>query len=68
MDDWEGRSKDSISLNKYLYGNGNPVSGIAPSGNLTLTEVNVTQVISKSMRTIKGKRKKITCFAYRATS
>ena len=33
MDDWEGRMDENVTLNKYLYGNGNPATYIDPTGN-----------------------------------
>ena len=39
MDTWEGNSKNNITLNKYLYCHGNPVSELDPSGNITMTEL-----------------------------
>ena len=43
FDVYEGHRMHSISLHKYLYADGNPVSGIDPSGYFTLVEVQTTQ-------------------------
>lgn len=40
-DHYSGNNSDPISLHKYLYGHGNPVNRIDPSGNMTLTEVSI---------------------------
>lgn len=37
QDTWLGNSQDPITLHKYLYGNADPVNGVDPSGNMTLT-------------------------------
>jgi RHS repeat-associated protein len=43
MDNVEGRLQDPVSLHKYLYGEGNPVEAIDPSGNdITLAETLAT--------------------------
>ena len=36
FDDWEGTQGNNVTLNKYLYGNGNPVTYLDPSGNASL--------------------------------
>ena len=41
MDTWEGRRGSNVTLNKYLYGNGNPVSYVDPSGNFSIVSVAV---------------------------
>jgi YD repeat-containing protein len=38
-DDYTGDKFDPISLHKYLYTHGNPVMGIDPSGQMTLTSI-----------------------------
>ncbi|MBP0031513.1 RHS repeat-associated core domain-containing protein, partial [Roseofilum sp. Guam] len=44
-DTWEGRLSEPVTLNKYLYGNGNPVSYTDPSGLLVKTQLSATLVI-----------------------
>jgi RHS repeat-associated protein len=39
MDSFEGSGNDPNSLHKYLYTSNDPVNGIDPSGNVTLSEV-----------------------------
>ncbi len=41
MDPFQGFPTRPLTLNKYLYGNGDPVNGIDPSGNYTLMQVSV---------------------------
>lgn len=38
MDTYEGSATDPVTLHKYLYGNGNPVTFVDPSGFLALWE------------------------------
>jgi RHS repeat-associated protein len=45
MDEWEGIIQEPVSLNKFLYAEGMPSSGIDPSGLFTVTELNVTNGI-----------------------
>jgi len=37
MDTWMGKRCTPITLNKYIYANTDPVNGIDPSGNMTLS-------------------------------
>jgi RHS repeat-associated protein len=47
QDTFEGDIEDPLSLHKYLYGNGNPIGNVDPSGNVTVGEVlNVAGYIS----------------------
>ncbi|WP_346188841.1 tandem-95 repeat protein [Rubritalea halochordaticola] len=39
MDSYEGRRGEPMTLHKYLYTHANPVSGVDPSGNVTLRQV-----------------------------
>lgn len=41
FDDFEASSSDPISLHKYNYGNGNPVSNTDPTGMFSLTQITV---------------------------
>src|SRR5439155_7946852 len=41
-DSFQGNQSDPISLHRYLYADADPVNGIDPSGNMTVTEVMVT--------------------------
>ncbi len=38
MDTWSGSLSKPVTLNKYLYADGNPVMGVDPSGNMTIME------------------------------
>jgi len=54
MDDWEEHQGQSITLNKYLYGNENPVSGIDSSGNFTLTDIAVSNALQSTVNSFIG--------------
>jgi len=45
MDSWPGSSSNTASYNKYLYGNGDPVNQVDPSGMFGLTEYSAAQSI-----------------------
>ena len=45
MDTYGGNANDPLSLHKYLYGGGNPVNRIDPSGNQSLTEITVVVAV-----------------------
>ena len=51
MDDWEGKRGNNVTLNKYLYGNGNAVTFVDPSGNFGLAGLTVGLGIQNSFRT-----------------
>ncbi len=38
MDTWSGSLSKPVTLNKYLYADGNPEMGVDPSGNMTIME------------------------------
>lgn len=44
MDSYEGRQEESLSLHKYLYGNGNPVNRIDPTGHDSLGALGVASI------------------------
>jgi len=46
LDDYAGSRTDPQSLHKYLYAHCDPVNGMDPSGNWTLTEIVVATAIS----------------------
>jgi RHS repeat-associated protein len=41
MDEWDGKACTPITLNKYIYGNADPVSFVDPSGNIGLMLVSM---------------------------
>jgi len=53
LDPYSGNNLDPQSLHKYLYCHADPVNGIDPSGQLTLTELKVSvSIYIKSMATM----------------
>ena len=50
-DTWEGNNFEPVTLHKYLYGNGNPVSYVDPSGlfAILLREIAVVSVLIASL-------------------
>jgi RHS repeat-associated protein len=52
QDGYEGDSEDPISLHKYLYSNTDPTNNSDPSGHFSLSEVNVANFISSTLRTM----------------
>ena len=46
MDTYQGRMGEPVTLHKYLYGNGNPVSNIDPTGQFSLMETGVANNIA----------------------
>ncbi|MEA5470219.1 RHS repeat-associated core domain-containing protein [Spirulina sp. 06S082] len=51
-DTYEGRNNEPITLHKYLYANGNPVSYIDPSGLASLPEINSTFVLQNVLTSL----------------
>lgn len=43
MDRWQGRASNPVTLNRFLYADGDPVDGIDPSGYFTLGELQLVQ-------------------------
>ena len=54
MDEWRGDSRNPVTLHKYVYGNLDPVSGVDPSGNMSIgdTMQAVGGFTSLALRTI----------------
>jgi RHS repeat-associated protein len=44
-DTWEGNTNNPLSLNKYLYANGNAINNIDPSGLFSISAVSAANVI-----------------------
>ena len=51
-DDYEGEVTSPATLNRYLYGKGNAVKWVDPSGRMSLVEMMVTQAISSYLMTM----------------
>jgi len=51
-DTWEGNNLDPITLNKYLYGNGNPVNYTDPTGLFSLAEISAARSIRNALAEI----------------
>ncbi|MGB0563458.1 MAG: RHS repeat-associated core domain-containing protein [Spirulinaceae cyanobacterium] len=51
-DTWEGRLAEPITLNKFVYGNSNPVSYIDPSGLSPLAEINSKFVLENTLTSL----------------
>ncbi len=55
-DTWEGRLEEPITLNKYLYANGNPIYYVDPSGFVaSSTELGAANVIRETLAKIYAK-------------
>lgn len=52
MDEWEGNLVRPLTLNKYLYADGNPTTFVDPSGYFSLMELNITTAIRGILSTI----------------
>jgi len=51
-DTWAGLNREPLTLNKYLFTNGNPVIGKDPSGYSTLIDINTALYISGGLAAI----------------
>jgi len=52
MDTWGGNAQSPLSLNKYLYGDANPVNRIDPTGHVSLMEEMVTVAVIGALSTV----------------
>ena len=52
MDEWQGRALDPITLNKYVYGNSNPVGFVDPSGRFGIIKVAAQSVLVGAVATL----------------
>lgn len=49
MDIFRGRASFPVTLNKYLYANGEPIRGYDPSGQMTLVETGATLAVGSTL-------------------
>lgn len=54
QDTWAGNVYIPVTLQKYLYANGNPVNNIDPSGKMTLMGFSVGGTINKALTATRG--------------
>jgi RHS repeat-associated protein len=54
MDSYQGTGADPQSLHKYLYTGSDPTNRLDPSGNMSLSEINVSTTISTTLRALPG--------------
>jgi RHS repeat-associated protein len=52
QDYYEGQTNDSASLHKYVYSNADPTNRVDPSGNFSLSEINVSSAIQTSLKSL----------------
>ena len=52
MDTYEGRNGEPMTLHKYLYTHGNPVSYVDPSGNFSLGSLSVAVVATGTLASV----------------
>lgn len=49
MDNWQGVGTNPITFNKYIYGNDDPLNFTDPTGNFSITELQVTNSIRTNL-------------------
>ncbi len=52
MDSWAGVNSDPVTLNKYLYGNSDPVNNVDPSGKFSIGSLMAAINVASSLVTI----------------